>query len=68
MTGPARTARRRGGRGGASGVDDTELTPAGRALIERARRAYEASLEAELEAAAELDELAPLVDAVQRAG
>ncbi|WAC67175.1 MarR family transcriptional regulator [Agrococcus sp. SL85] len=44
----------------------TELTPAGRALVEAARPAYEDALEAELAAAGELDELAPLVDAIQR--
>ncbi|ARF77857.1 MarR family winged helix-turn-helix transcriptional regulator [Kitasatospora aureofaciens] len=42
----------------------TELTPAGRALLEAARPVHDATLEATLTQAAELPELAPLVDAL----
>ncbi|MBD0693888.1 MarR family winged helix-turn-helix transcriptional regulator [Streptomyces sp. CBMA123] len=42
----------------------TELTPEGRALLEAARPVHDATLEATLAQAAELPELAPLVDAL----
>ncbi|MFH9348933.1 MarR family winged helix-turn-helix transcriptional regulator [Kitasatospora sp. NPDC017646] len=42
----------------------TELTPEGRALLEAARPVHDATLETTLTQAAELPELAPLVDAL----
>ncbi|MGX5697297.1 MarR family winged helix-turn-helix transcriptional regulator [Agromyces soli] len=42
----------------------TELTPAGRELYERARPVHDAALERVLDEAAELPELAPMVEAV----
>ncbi|GAA0528767.1 MarR family transcriptional regulator [Saccharopolyspora subtropica] len=42
----------------------TELTEAGRALLERARPTYDATLEAALTAAGRTPELAPLVEAL----
>ncbi|MFD8702114.1 MarR family winged helix-turn-helix transcriptional regulator [Kitasatospora sp. NPDC059648] len=42
----------------------TELTPEGRTLLEAARPVHDATLEATLTRAAELPELAPLVDAL----
>lgn len=42
----------------------TELTPAGRALLETARPTHDAALEASLDAAVDVPELAPLVEAL----
>lgn len=44
----------------------TELTAAGKALLEEARPVHDRALEASLSAAESLPELAPLVDAIHR--
>lgn len=44
----------------------TELTPAGKALLEDARPVHDRALEESLGAAEQLPELAPLVDAIHR--